>query len=70
MPVFPKPKFDFAYDIASESDRLRDHKKVCSMLARSAHWIDFAFRKFDGGFIGNNRRRSKSVSLFDVVGSY
>ena len=27
MPVFPKPKFDFAYDVASEIERLRAHKR-------------------------------------------
>ena len=72
MPVFPKPKFAFDYDVAAEIARLRKHKKVRSIPRKEKDKLLVA--TWNVANLGAQQRRSTDRSLiaeimtwFDVI---
>ena len=72
MPVFPRPRFDFAYDVSSEIERLRQHKGTRMIPQRTDGTILVA--TWNIANLGAQKRRDQDRSLiaeiiswFDVV---
>ena len=68
MPVFPKPKFDFVYDVGSEIERLRTHKKARSIPPRTPDSILVA--TWNIANLGIQARRDQDRSLIAEVISW
>lgn len=65
MPVFPKPKFDFGFDIAVEIDRLRTHKQVRAIPPRTTDTVLVA--TWNIANLGAQARRDQHRSLIAEV---
>ena len=73
MPVFPKPKFAFTYDVGSEIKNLRKHKKARGIPKREKDKLLVA--TWNLANFGAQQRRDQDRSLiaeiiswFDIVG--
>lgn len=72
MPVFPKPKFDFVYDVSSEIERLRQHKKTRGIPQRTKDTVLVATWNI-ANFGAQDRRdqdralMAEIVSWFDLI---
>ena len=73
MPVFPKPKFAFTYDVGSEIKNLRKHKKARGIPKREKDKLLVA--TWNLANLGAQQRRDQDRSLiaeiiswFDIVG--
>ena len=72
MPVFPKPKFEFSYDVERELGHLRAHKKTRSIPALNSRKLLVA--TWNVANLGAQQRRdddrallAEMVSWFDLV---
>jgi endonuclease/exonuclease/phosphatase family metal-dependent hydrolase len=72
MPVFPKPKFPFSYDVEAERGRLNDHRKARRIPRRSKDKLLLA--TWNIANLGAQERRSQDrdllaeiISWFDLV---
>jgi endonuclease/exonuclease/phosphatase family metal-dependent hydrolase len=72
MAQFPRPKFDFAYDVAAEVQRLRDHKLHRNIPERTAATLLAA--TWNIANLGAQKRRDQEFTLiaeilswFDIV---
>ncbi len=72
MPVFPKPKFEFVYDVPSEIERLRAHKKIRGIPDRTSDTL--LVGTWNIANLGAQARRDQDreliaevLSWFDVI---
>jgi hypothetical protein len=68
MPIFPKPGFDFAYDVSSEIERLREHKIKRDIPQRAKDTILIA--TWNIANLGAQRRRDQDRSLIAEIISW
>lgn len=68
MPVFPRPRFDFTYDVASEVERLRQHKEKRLIPQRTDGSILIA--TWNLANLGAQQRRDQDRSLIAEVISW
>jgi endonuclease/exonuclease/phosphatase family metal-dependent hydrolase len=68
MPVFPKPKFAFEYDLNAEITRLRDHKKERTIPKREKGKLLVA--TWNIANLGAQQRRDKDLSLIAEIVSW
>lgn len=68
MPVFPKPKFGFEYDLKAEVARLRKHKKVRAIPKREQGQLLLA--TWNIANLGAQDRRDQDLSIIAEVVSW
>ena len=68
MPVFPKPKFAFEYDLKTEIARLRQHKKVRAIPKREQGKLLVA--TWNIANLGAQHRRDQDLSIIAEVVSW
>lgn len=68
MPIFPKPKFDFTYDVSAEIARLLAHKQARQIPARSDKTLLVA--TWNLANLGAQERRDQDRSLIAEVISW
>jgi len=68
MPVFPRPKFDFPYDVSAEIERLRQHKSTRLVPERTDGTILVA--TWNLANLGAQQRRDQDRSLIAEVISW
>lgn len=68
MPVFPKPKFTFDYDVANETSGLRKHKKTRQIPKRQTGKLLIA--TWNIANLGAQHRRDQDLSLLAEVISW
>lgn len=68
MPVFPKPKFVFEYDVAAEIARLRKHRKARAIPKREAGKLLVA--TWNIANLGAQQRRDQDLSLIAEIASW
>lgn len=68
MPVFPKPKFAFEYDVAAETARLRKHRKARAIPKREAGKLLVA--TWNIANLGAQHRRDQDLSLIAEIVSW
>ncbi len=68
MPVFPRPRFDFTYDVSAEIERLRQHKERRTIPQRTEGAILVA--TWNIANLGAQKRRDQDRSLIAEIISW